>query len=76
MKQYDIVTNPQNPASDVHSFKDEVQEGIFVVKLKSGKYFIDYSTWVAKTMREYSFSIYRQNYCNKTLLLSLLNSLG
>ena len=60
MKQYDIVTNPQNPASDVHSFKDEVQEGIFVVKLKSGKYFIDYSTWVAKTMREYSFGIYRQ----------------
>ena len=60
MKQYDIITNPSNPASDTHSYKDEVQEGIFVVKLKSGKYFIDYSTWVAKTMREYSFGIYRQ----------------
>ena len=75
MKQYDIITNPSNPASDTH-FKDEVQEGIFVVKLKSGKYFIDYSTWVAKTMREYSFGIYRQELLQQDLLLNLLNSLG
>jgi len=61
-RQYEIVTNPQNPASDNHSFSDEIEEGIFVLKLNSGKYFIDYSSWVAKTMREMSFGIFRSNY--------------
>ena len=64
MKQYEIVINPSNPSSESFSFKDEVEEGIFVLRLNSGKYFIDYSPWVAKYMREASFGIYKNNYLN------------
>ena len=49
MKQYDIITNPSNPASDTHSYKDEVQEGIFVIKLKSGKYYERIFFWYLST---------------------------
>lgn len=54
MKQYEIVINNGLPNAEIHNFTDTVESGVVVVQLSNGVYYIEKSSFIAKTLRQWS----------------------
>ena len=61
-KQYKIVINNGLPNSEAFTFNDDVEEGVYVLELESGNFYIDYSPFIARTLRTVRFGFYKNEY--------------
>lgn len=62
MKSYDLVINSGLPNSENFSFSDVMEEGVYVAFLESGMLYVGFSNFFAKTCREWSLGIYKNEY--------------
>jgi hypothetical protein len=62
MKQYSITTDNGTPNAKIHNYVDDVEQGVFVVELANGVFYIDKSNWIAKTLRTWNLGIYENEY--------------
>ena len=62
MKQYSITTDNGTPNAKIHNYVDDVEQGVFVVELTNGVFYIDKSNWIAKTLRTWNLGIYENEY--------------
>jgi len=70
--RYELVTNSGLPTSEVHQFDDPVDDAVFVLRLEDDKYWVDYSTFVAKRLRKIELGLYRNRWLDKYKPLNFL----
>lgn len=59
--QYSLTTDAGLPTSQNHSYLDEIEEGIGIFKLQSGKLYITHSNFMAKKVRSYALGLYEND---------------
>lgn len=59
--QYSLTTDAGLPTSENHTFNDDVEQGIAIFKLQSGRYYITHSNFMAKKVRSYALGLFEND---------------
>ena len=59
--QYSLTTDAGLPTSENHTFNDDVEQGIAIFKLKSGRFYIAHSNFMAKKVRSYALGLFEND---------------